>query len=144
VTLFIEPGRQTGEHDCPHCGVPVQRANGFVSRDGVVVAAFFASCYHHDDHDIWIDVILGTWGSDDHSDHVTFGCRVGPVEGQSEPASTLVAAAAVMGDDPVFGHKLSREEALRHPRLDEFWELADHLLVADELVAPHFASIPRG
>jgi hypothetical protein len=66
----------------------------WVRRDGVVQAVYFASCYHHTDqpHGAWLDVILGTWGNETTSDHVTFGCRVGPVENSPEPAATLVPA----------------------------------------------------
>jgi hypothetical protein len=66
----------------------------WVRRDGVVQAVYFASCYHHTDQPqgAWLDVILGTWGNETTSDHVTFGCRVGPVENSPEPAATLVPA----------------------------------------------------
>jgi hypothetical protein len=52
------------------------------------VAVYFASCYRHDGvHEAWIDVVLGTWGAEDFSDHLTFGCRVGPVSGAAGPAA---------------------------------------------------------
>jgi hypothetical protein len=78
---------------------------GFVYRDDDAYAANVASCYPHRD-EAWIDVIFGTWGADDTRDHVTFGCRVGPVAGQPRPACSLVAAASVTADDPIFGEKL--------------------------------------
>ena len=82
-------------------------------------------------------MILGTFGTDDASDHVTFGCRVGPVPGQQEPAASLVATAAPYGSAPIFGHKLSREEALTHSTLPSFWSTVDFVLIEDPDVHEH-------
>lgn len=102
-------------------------------------AAYFANSYHHTDqpHETWIDVILGTWGTNDLSDHVTFGCRVGPVEGSPQPAATLVQACLDGSARPVHGALLSREEALAHPRLPEFWAAVDVVLANDPTVNAH-------
>ncbi|AXH89032.1 hypothetical protein AB0N38_32670 [Micromonospora aurantiaca] len=88
-------------------------------------------------HEVWIDAILGSWGRDDFDDHVTFGCRVGPVAGSPGPAATLVNGGEVAGDSPIFGRKLSREEGLTHPRLAEFWQMVDLILERDALVRRH-------
>ena len=49
----------------------------------------FAACHVHEgEREAWVDVILGSLRSDDASDHVTFGARVGPVAGQADPAAT--------------------------------------------------------
>ena len=86
----------------------------------------------------WIDVVFGTWGkgTDDH-DHVTFGCRFGPVSNSHLPAATAVDAASVAPDGPLFGQKLSREETLAHPRIAEFWQVGDFVVEADPLVHGH-------
>ncbi|GAA1756463.1 hypothetical protein GCM10009747_13680 [Agromyces humatus] len=49
----------------------------------------------------------------------------------------------IVWDDPypdsrLFGHKLSRDEALTHPLLPEFWILVDHILEHDPVVHAHF------
>jgi hypothetical protein len=131
-----------GERDvvstvCDDCGAPQTRITGFVLRDGGAYAVYFASCYHHDGHEVWIDAIFSPTWLDDVDDHYTFGCRVGPVEGQDEPAASMVDAASVRGDSPLFGQKLSREEGLAHPQVDEFWTLVDFLLVNDPDIAVH-------
>jgi hypothetical protein len=47
--------------------------------NGCGLGTYNASCYRHDVHEAWIDAILGSWGDNQFDDHVTFGCRVGPV-----------------------------------------------------------------
>lgn len=133
-----DPERQVRNNTCPECGADYTTVNGFVRRDGNARAAYFAACHKHQGvKEVWIDVILGTWGQDRPDDHVTFGCRVGPVEGQVEPAATLVAAASVLPSDPLFGRKLSREEALPHPWLKEYWQVVDYLLLNDPTIRKH-------
>lgn len=138
MPLTFGPDRQTREFQCDCCNAPIERAWNFVHSDGAPYAVYFANCYHHRDrdHDAWIDVIFGTWGvgTDQWDDHVSFACRVGPVVGQEEPASTLVTAGLAHPDGPLFGQKLDREAALQHPRLSEFWQVSDFILEHDPLV----------
>lgn len=84
-----------------------------------------------------MDAVFGTFGELDHSDHETFGCRVGPVQGQVEPAATTVDAAQPYDDSPFWGRKLTREEALDHPGVGEFWDVVDFILVSEPLVEHH-------
>ena len=87
-----------------------------------------------------MDVILGSFGTDDSFDHVTFGCRVGHIDDQAEPGATLVSAAVPYTDSAIFGTKLSREDALVHERLDEFWSVVDWVLTEDADVRTHVYS----
>lgn len=135
--LEIEPGAKVVEGTCDHCGQPMTRVTGFVHRDGDACAVYYASCYHHDGHEVWIDAVFSPTWEEGTDDHFTFGCRVGRVDGQEEPAASLVPAAAAWGNSRVFGHKLSRDEALAHPMLGEFWALVDHLLIHDSVVSAH-------
>lgn len=141
MLLTFGPDRQTREFTCDCCDAPIERAWDYVYADGSPYAVYFANCYHHADrdHDAWIDVIFGTWGvsPDEWTDHVAFGCRVGPVAGQSAPASTLVTAGLANPDGPLFGLKLDREAALQHPKLSEFWKVSDFILENDLLVRGH-------
>jgi hypothetical protein len=144
---FAFDERHVAQETCEHCGAPSTRIKGFVLRNGDAYAIYLASCYHHDGHEVWIDVVFSPTWLDDADDRYTFGCRVGPVEGQDEPAATMVDAAAVYDDTPTFGRKLRREEGLAHPQCDEFWALIDHLLVSDPQIAAHMGyadpSAPR-
>lgn len=112
------------------------RVTGFLLRDGDAYAIYFASCYHHDGHEVWIDAVFAATWDEDVADRYTFGCRVGAIDG-GEVAATMVDAAAVRDDSAMFGHRLSRDEGLAHAQRDEFWELVDHVLVNDPDVAAH-------
>jgi hypothetical protein len=128
--------RQEREFTCQCCNAAIQRMWNWVRRDGVVHAMYFANCYHHANqpHEAWIDVILGTWSAETAEDHVTFGCRVGPVQNSPEPAATLVQACLDGASSPIHGAVLSREAGVAHPRLPKFWEVVDFVLVSDEAV----------
>lgn len=57
--------------------------------------------------------------------------------GSDAPAATAVDAARVAPDGPLYGHKLTRAEALSHPRVKEFWEVVDLIVLNDPLVHQH-------
>lgn len=131
--------RQEREYECSCCDAAIQRMWNYVRLDGRLLAVYFANCYHHTDqpHDAWIDVIMGTWGENNVDDHVTFGCRVGPVEGSPLPAATLVPACSDGSGSEINGRILSREEGLDHPWLARFWEVVDYILENDPTVRKH-------
>jgi hypothetical protein len=137
VGLEIDSDRQVNEFACQECGEPIQRVTGFILRDQDAYAVFFASCYHHDGHEAWIDVIFSPTWADGVDDRETFGCRVGPITGQAEPGASLATGGAAFRDSKTFGRKLTRDQALSHPRLTDFWEVVDHVLVHDPLVRDH-------
>jgi hypothetical protein len=123
---------------CEQCGREYTLVKGFVYRSELPHAVYYVACHHHDAaREAWIDVILGTFGVDDWGDHVTFGARVGPIAGQSEPGATLVDAAAPYGDSEMFGMKLTRAAALQHERLSEYWDIVDFILMEDPTVYAH-------
>jgi len=131
-----EPNRQ--DQECAQCGQAYRLIKSFVTRGGDAHAIAFTALHRHGSQsEAWIDVILGTFGEDNSDDHITFGCRVGPVIGQTEPAATLVTAAIPYSDRPIWGRKLSREEALVHPRLADYWKVVDFLLVSEPETRAH-------
>jgi hypothetical protein len=129
--LSFDPERTVELKSCAACGRGYTLIKSFILDDGDAHAVLFAALHDHGEREAWLDVVLGTFGSDVFADHVTFGCRVGPVHGQSEPAATAVPAAAPYGDAPIFGCKLSRDEALAHARIAEFWRVVDFVLIND-------------
>jgi hypothetical protein len=136
--LSFDKGRDSKARECVRCGQPFRLVKLFILRDDSSHAVCFAALHVHEGmREAWLDVILGTWGEDDATDHVTFGCRVGPVEDQDDPAATLVPAAIPYSDAPIFGRKLDRDEALAHPWLHEFWHVVDFVLVGDPEVEEH-------
>ena len=130
-TLSFDPERTVELKSCTACGRGYTLVKSLILDDNDAHAVLFAALHDHGEREAWIDVILGTFGSEDFSDHITFGCRVGPVQGQDEPAATAVAAAAPYGDTPLFGRKLTRDEALAHPSLSNFWRVVDLALIND-------------
>ncbi len=137
ATLSFDPERSVEAKECTACGRTYTLAKGFIFKGDEPHAVYFAALHDHGMREAWIDVILGTFGDDDSSDHLTFGCRVGPVEGQPEPAATAVDAAIPFGDSDLFGKKLSRDEALNQASLPSFWDVVDFVLVEDPDVNEH-------
>jgi len=143
VGMQISPDPRVVELPCEDCGQIMTRVTAWIERDNAPTVAYYASCYHHDGHEVWIDVIFSDAWHEDVDDHFTFGCRVGRVDGQPAPAASLVGAAAAWGESHTFGHKISREEGLVHPKLGEFWDLVDHILVNDPVVRMHmYGTLP--
>jgi hypothetical protein len=130
-------GRKVETMSCTACGRDYTLVKDFILEGGNAHAIILAALHDHGEREAWIDAVLGTFGEEDSSDHVTFGCRVGPIQGQPDPAATAVDAATPYGDAPIFGKKLSREEALASPLLPEFWRLVDFVLVNDADVHFH-------
>ncbi|MEV6598506.1 hypothetical protein AB0M36_16760 [Actinoplanes sp. NPDC051346] len=136
--VIDESSRQVRQFVCDCCSAQADPTWANVYRDGAAVAVYYASCYHHNGvHEAWIDAILGTWGHDEFGDHITFGCRVGPVADSPVPAATLVDGGAAAPDSPIYGQKLSRDEGLGHVRLAEFWKIVDTILEQDDIVRGH-------
>ena len=134
---FSFDGDPTVKHrECPDCGQRHEGVTGFVLRDGSAHAVYYADWYPHTE-EAYVDVTLGPWIEPEYPDQVTFGCRIGQVDGQEEPAASLVQGGALRSDHPMFGAKLDREDALKHPRRVEFWELVDWLIVNDPILHEH-------
>jgi hypothetical protein len=134
VTLAIDfANRQVHTQECSCCGAAIERSSSLVQRDGSAYAVYFASCFAHG-AEAFVDVVLGTWSQSGATDHVTFGCRISAVGDTSEPHCSLVTGGEMAVDDALFGAKLSRDDALRHPRLDDFWAIVDCVLAKDPTV----------
>ncbi|GAB1822855.1 hypothetical protein HerbRD11066_60190 [Herbidospora sp. RD11066] len=147
--MQIDPDRKVTADTCDCCGTDSDRVTGFINNDDSAYAIYFANCYHHDGvHEAWIDVILDdAWDREDivnqpSPNRVTFGCRVGPIEGHPAPMCSLVAAASVRADEPLYGRKLDREAALGHPWLADYWQTVDHILENDATIHRHLYGPP--
>lgn len=123
---------------CDCCQRPSERTWCMITQAGLPYAMYFAACYDHAQYrESWIDVIFGTWDNPpDYGDHVTFGGRYGPVQGGTL-GLTVVDGASVAPDGPLFGHKLTRQEALGDPNYAQFTEVVDFVLQNDPLLHHH-------
>ena len=121
--------RTVEESACQSCRRSYDFVKGFVWRGDEPWAVYFAACHGHPQHEAWIDVVLGSYGADDYSDHVTFACRV-----WAEGAAAVDAPVAASGKAPMFGRLLSRDEALKHDRLTDLWQIIDALSEQDPSV----------
>ena len=142
VNLWLD-GESTVEPSvCHDCLAEYLLVKSFVLDTQGPHAIAFTALHHHVGHETWIDVIFGPFDGDAGEDRVTFGCRVGPVEGSEGPAATAVQAAAPYADSPTFGRKLSRDEALRHSRVTDFWQVVDFLLESEPAINRHVYGQP--
>jgi len=138
MTLRLDGESTIDASTCHDCGAEFLLVKTFVLDAEGPHAIAFTALHHHQDSEAWMDVVFGSFEGDASQDErVTFGCRVGPVEGSHEPAATAVQAAMTYEDTATFGHKLSRDEALSHARLPDFWQVVDFLLESEPAINHH-------
>lgn len=118
--------------ECRSCGRPYEWVTGSILRDGDAFAVYYAQCHGHDEDEVWLDVVIGSWEEPAYTDHATFSCRV-----TQAGAGLVDAPAASEGQAPFSGSKLTRSAALADPRLPDLWDVVDFLVVADPTVRAH-------
>ncbi len=137
MSLSLDGSSDVSAQSCDACGTTYLLVKSFVHDAGDAQAIVMTACHRHDgEREAWIDAVMGGLG-EGSTDRVTFGCRVGPVANKPEPAATAVAAAVPYDDAPLWGRKLSREEALAHPRIGDFWRVVDFVLEREPVVKAH-------
>jgi hypothetical protein len=114
---------------------------GYVSRGNASLAAYYAVCHGHPDHEVSMDLMFGTWGSGDMSDHETFSCRIRP-EGVMvvDPFVTLSLDSKADDLSAIFGRTIPRDEALLHPMLGQVWQVVDALVLGVAPIAEQYNS----
>lgn len=126
--------RRVKKARCPRCRRDYEFVTGLVLKKGTAYAIYHAACHGHPGHEVWADVILGTWtGDGPFHDHVTFGCHV-----HGDGAGAVDAPVAI-DPGPMTGELLSREQALNHPRIQELWAIVDFMVVEDPSIAAYLA-----
>ena len=137
MSLSLDGSSDVSAQSCDACGTTSLLVKSFVHDAGAAQAIVMTACHRHDgEREAWIDAVMGGFGKES-TDRVTFGCRVGPVANKPEPAATAVAAAVPYDDAPLWGRKLSREEALAHPRIADFWRVVELVLEREPVVKAH-------
>ena len=127
---------------CPACQQHYARVTGYVSQGQESLAAYYAVCHGHPDHEVALDLMLGTWGSvGDMADHETFSCRVRPDGAMVVDPFITVSLDPTADDLPaIFGRTVPRDEALGHPLLPTVWQVVDALVVGVDPIAEQYHS----
>lgn len=127
---------------CPDCQQHYARVTGYVSQGERPLAAYYAVCHGHPDHEVALDMIFGTWGAGGNmTDHETFSCRVRPDGAMVVDPFVTVSLDPTAQDLPaIFGRTVPRDEALRHPRLRTVWQVMDALVVGVDPIAEQYNS----
>jgi hypothetical protein len=116
--------REVVQLRCDRCGRRYDRVVVFVKQDGDAYAIVSAACHGHDDREVWIDATLGSW-VEPFDDHITMSCRV-----SGKGATAVDALVASRGEANYYGHRLTGEQTLSHPRAPELWDLVDSVVTA--------------
>ena len=128
---------------CPDCGEKHDGVTGYVLNAGAAYAVYFADWYPHE-NEAWVEVILGSFAAPDYADDVTMGCRYGYVDGRVDAAASLFTPTRT---GAIFGRILDRAQAMKSPRISDFWALTDWLVVNDKLLHKtvyHLPPDPKG
>lgn len=129
MSLDLEFTVRHEEQECPDCGGTRVLHAGTVHGPDDLDARFQVFEYDHDPGpEVFVEVTFGRRGLHGFRPDETFGARFGSVEGQDEPACTLVTGGAVAPPNARLGERLTREQALTHPRLAAFWQVNDTIL----------------
>ena len=111
--------RQVIRLPCEACGRDYDRVVVFAAQDGDAYSVVSVVCHGHGDAEVWLDATFGSW-EQPYADHLTLSCRV-----SAAGAGAVDAIVASSGGQAHLGRRLNREEALKSPRLPEFWTLVD-------------------
>ncbi len=118
---------------CVCCGGKTTRLTRLVYRDGVAYAAYYAqfSQHHPNHHHVSLYISIGEWAEDaPPSRRCSFYLHLWS-DGTQYQFSVRDAAESPWGQVEIFGTTIDREDALVHPKINEVFQLADHILSAD-------------
>jgi hypothetical protein len=132
MDLSFDSGGTAQRNKCSNCQSRYLRLQRFILEGGDAYAYVVAEAHRHTGGpEIYFFCTIGTWDDDSpKDDHTTFSCRYGLVDGQEDYAFSLID----VDDDytgSFVGKRLSRKAALKHPKIHEFWEVMDFLILSD-------------
>lgn len=116
------------------------RVTGYVKEGGVSLAAYYAVCHGHPHHQVSLDVVLGTWGDDQHLDHETFSLTARPSGTVAVDPFVTLSLDPSGPLPPPLGRPVPRAEALQHEDLPTLWAIVDALVVGVEPIAEQYNS----
>lgn len=128
---------------CDCCGTTTTTLTRFVTRDGDALAVYYAKFSDGPKHDfISVLVGLGDWGEGSvPAARDAFAFRLWAKEANFNIG--LVDPADAPWDTDYLGRILKRDEALRHPLLQEVFDLSDRIVKCDPPIIEFLASAPH-
>ncbi|MBW8724824.1 MAG: hypothetical protein JF625_06670 [Inquilinus limosus] len=130
---FVEPILTS----CDCCGLPSTRLVRFVARDGEAFAIYRAILTRGPRHPRAEMIVgLGDWDeAASPEDRVAFAFQLWSDDSQCNIG--IVGPEQTAWSSGVLGRILAREEALRHPRLKDVFDLSDHIVGHDRPLADY-------
>jgi hypothetical protein len=130
--LILHPDGDANVGTCPDCGNATRSVWGRISQSGAGRAMYFIRWTDgHPERGALIVVSIGRWGENAKpSDRVcmAFECRMG----SDRPGFMVIDASAVpWAQRELLGQKLSREDALKNPVLQQVFGILDYLAEHD-------------
>lgn len=117
---------------CPHCGSQYSTVRGFVYEADEAYAPYFAGLYPgHEDRRMALDIAMGDW--DDAAPEATRTRVALEIWPDSSDINMHVHERENWNwaDSETFGRLLSRDEALAHPDIDQYFEVAGFIVSHD-------------
>ena len=130
---------------CPDCETHYARVTGFVHEQdgGATLASYYAVCHGHPEHEVALDLTIGTWGTDDVSDHETYSCLL-RAEGAMAVDPFVTLSFPSEQDVPTWlGRPMSRQDALGSPRIGTVWAVVDALSLSVPPITEQVHPRPR-
>jgi hypothetical protein len=132
---FSEPKRST----CECCGGESTSLTRFVYDDGAAFAVYYAAfSSDHPERGLLGIVSLGDWGEDGvPPSRVVFAFEMWANE-ENFNVQIIDAAQSPWKNSKIIGRKLTRDEALAHPWIDDVFHITDHMTDDDPEVKAFF------
>jgi hypothetical protein len=144
-TYGIELNEGIKTFDCPDCGKKQMSVWGFVCRNSVAHAIYYAGLMTGHDHtSVRLTVSIGGWGVENVDEqnvearHWIF-MEARP-KGDRYEIMIREPEESYYFNKPILGKPLARAEALANPLLDEFFAVADFVAFNDPAVKSYLIS----
>jgi len=144
-TYGIELNERIKTFDCPDCGKKQMTAWGFVSRNNVAHAIYYAGLMTgHDQSSVRLTVSIGGWGVENVDEQNVEARRWIFMEARptSDRYEIMVRdpEESYYFNKPVLGKPMARAEALASSLLNEFFAVADFVAFNDPAVKSYLIS----
>ncbi len=131
MKLSIDKNPTSRYKKCQSCKSKYLSITDLILKDDSAYAVAYIDCHRHNKTpELFFTIILGTWGEGKNEDHVTFSCRYGETLKDGDFACTLINVSDAY-NKPLFGKRLTRDEATSHEKTSAFWDIVDYLLEHD-------------